>query len=238
MRSYTVLWFAWALWVAWIIKAIYPDYAVIDYGIIFFLCGMLILFLRPFFPKGYSFMRFLKRENKTERAESGDSPDTTPRQNTASQSDSLDASTLLQPDGPEKMKPIITRKDTFISSETTLVGNLSGHGNMVIEGHLDGNIHSTHQVRIEPEGQVKGDIHAHHIVVNGRVEGRLYADAITLQPEGHIEGDLVTDALIIEKGGVFIGQSLLKTEVQPALHNDAAKPFKLTAETKISTDVN
>lgn len=89
----------------------------------------------------------------------------------------------------------------------------------MIEGRLDGNINSTHQVRIESGGYVAGDIHAQHIMVNGRVDGRLDAEAITLQSEGHIEGDLVTDALIIEKGGVFIGQSRLKTEAQPAAHS-------------------
>lgn len=171
-------------------------------------------------------MRLLRRENKPE---DNTNPDTEGswKKNALSQGHGTPA--LLPPEGHEKMKSTVTRKDTFISSEATLTGDLNGQGNIVIEGRLDGNISSTHQVRIESGGYVAGDIHAQHIVVNGRVEGRLCAEAVTLQSEGHIDGDLVTDVLIIEKGGVFIGQSRLKTEVQPVAHAGTVTQLKISA---------
>ena len=172
-------------------------------------------------------MRLLKRENKSENKPL---PDTTGSAEKNALSQGHGGLTSLPLEGADKMKSAVTRKDTFISSEATLSGNLNGQGNIVLEGRLDGNISSTHQVRIESGGYVAGDIHAQHIMVNGRVYGRLYAEEITLQSEGHIEGDLVTDALIIEKGGVFIGQSRLKTEAQPVAHSGTVTQLKMSAD--------
>ena len=227
MRPYTALWFVWALWVLWIVKALAADYVLVTDITYLFSAGVLALFLRPLWQKGYNCMRLLKRENKSENKTNLDTTGSAEK-NARSQGHGGLASLPLE--GADKMKSTVTRKDTFISSEATLSGNLNGQGNIVIEGRLDGNISSTHQVRIESGGYVAGDIHAQHIMVNGRVDGRLYAEAITLQSEGHIEGDLVTDALIIDKGGVFIGQSRLKTEAQPAAHSGTVTQLKMSAD--------
>ncbi len=226
MRPYTALWFVWALWVLWIVKALAADYVLVT-GIVYLISGgVLALFLRPLWQKGYYCMRLLKRENKPENKAN---PDTAESRGKNALSQSHGTPALLPPEGPEKMKSTVTRKDTFISSEATLTGHLNGQGNIVIEGRLDGNISSSYQVRIESGGHVAGDIHAQHIVVNGRVEGRLCAEAVTLQSEGHIEGDLVTDVLIIEKGGVFIGQSRLKTEAHPVVPAGTVTQLKISA---------
>lgn len=181
-------------------------------------------------------MNLLKRKSKTEK-KSESNVMGNGMQYTLSENNEHSAFSPV--DYPEGIKLMTTHKDTFISSEAILTGNLNGHGNIVIEGTLEGNISSTHQVRIEQTGQVSGDIHAQHIMVNGRVVGRLFAEAITLQSEGRIEGDLETDALIIEKGGVFVGQSQLKTDVQPAEDKGSVTQLKaLTESSAQSTKAN
>lgn len=143
-------------------------------------------------------MRLLKRDNTSV---SQTSPDKGQLGNAIEST----ASVLLQIEMLDMIKPIKIRKDNFISPDAQLSGCLEGQGNVVIEERLDGDIRSTHQVRVESGGQVIGDIHAQHIVINGKVEGRLYADAIKLLSEGHILGYIFTDSIIIDKGGVFIG---------------------------------
>ncbi|MEQ4958838.1 bactofilin family protein [Enterobacter hormaechei] len=104
------------------------------------------------------------------------------------------------------------RKDVFIAQGSHFTGTLNAGGNIVTEGDVEGNITSTHQVRVDAGGVVKGDIRAAHIVVNGLVTGRCYAAAVSLLGEGRIEGDVFTDELAIERGGIFIGQSGLPPE--------------------------
>lgn len=211
MRTDSALWMIWFVWVLWILAALYPDASVIKWGVLLVTCGVLILFLKYLLLKRLFSMRLLKRGCKAvvERAE-----ERTPVENAINTPTRPAVSPSVQVEGAEMIKPIRTRKDTFISPEAQLAGNLEGQGNIVIEGQLNGNIRSLHQVRIESGGLVVGDIHAEHIVINGRGEGRFYANAITLQSEGHIQGDIFTDVLIIEKGGVFIGQSQLQLKPQ------------------------
>nr|WP_275993238.1 polymer-forming cytoskeletal protein [Enterobacter asburiae] len=101
------------------------------------------------------------------------------------------------------------RKDVFIAQGSHFCGVLEAEGNIVTEGSVEGNITATHQVRVDTGGMVTGDIRAAHIIINGLVTGRCYADAVTLLGQGRIEGDVFTDELSVERGGVFIGQSCL-----------------------------
>lgn len=174
-------------------------------------------------------MRLLKRENK---AVSEPARDNSSGEDVSGHAADPAACALLSPEGADTIKPIRTRKDTFISSETSLSGNLEGQGNIVIEGRLKGNIRTSHQVRIESGGITEGDIDAQHIVVNGYVLGDLHAQAVTLQSEGRIEGAIFAGELVIEKGGSFTGHSEMnkKTEKMPVVA--AVKPAVKAADKK------
>lgn len=113
------------------------------------------------------------------------------------------------PELMESAKPVKAIKDTFVSQGTQLTGTIEGQGNIIVEGVIEGSLTCSHQVRIEPTGQVKGEIHAQHIMINGSVEGSCHADSLAIQPKGHMRGDIFTDEFSIEKGGVFVGQSQL-----------------------------
>jgi cytoskeletal protein CcmA (bactofilin family) len=109
----------------------------------------------------------------------------------------------------DAIKPVVVKKDTFISNGAHLTGAVEDDGNIVVEGTIEGNLTTTHQVRIEHSGKVKGEIRAQQILINGSVEGRCYAEIISILPKGHMRGDIFTDEFSIEKGGVFVGQSQL-----------------------------
>jgi len=181
----------------------YPEVRALKEGAFLVSCGVAGLLVRVCFMKGKGFMRLLKRESKT----LGEGSET------LSMHPAADAATApTSSDMQSANAPVSSWKDTFISQEVRLKGALEGQGNVVIEGRVEGNVRSSHQVRVESSGVVVGDIYAQHVVINGRVEGRCYGDAVTLQSSGHIQGDIFTDGLVIEKGGVFIGQSQSKVE--------------------------
>lgn len=118
---------------------------------------------------------------------------------------------VVQP-APGALRDVVVtavHKDVFIAPGARLSGELDAEGNIVTEGCVEGNITSAHQVRVDSGGEVKGDIRAAHIIINGLVTGRCYAGVVTLLEQGRIEGDVFTEEFAIERGGIFIGQSSL-----------------------------
>ncbi|WJV62167.1 polymer-forming cytoskeletal protein [Pectobacteriaceae bacterium C52] len=104
------------------------------------------------------------------------------------------------------------KKDTFISQGIQLAGRIEGNCNITIEGNIDGDVQCEHVIKVELGGSVKGELRAEQIIVNGLVEGRLYASVINVLSAGNVRGEVYVDEFTIEKGGVFIGQSNLLTK--------------------------
>ncbi len=228
MRTDTVLWTAWLVWALWLLSEIYPEIGVIKWSALLLTGGgLIIFFLIILLKEGNFLMRLLKRENK---AMSESVRDNISGEDVSERSVGPAASALLLPEETDTMKPIRTRKDTFISAEAHLSGDLEGQGNIVIEGQLKGNIRSLHQVRIESGGVTMGDIYAQHIVVNGYVLGDLHAEAVTLQSEGRIEGAIFADELVIEKGGCFTGHSEMKRKTEQVSAVATLKPAVTTGD--------
>lgn len=58
---------------------------------------------------------------------------------------------------------------------------------------------------VSESGQVKGDIFASKVVINGIFEGTCHADKIEVLAKGRVSGTIYTDDLSIEQGGKFNG---------------------------------
>ncbi|WON75812.1 polymer-forming cytoskeletal protein [Serratia sp. UGAL515B_01] len=136
------------------------------------------------------------------------------------------AETVALAEIADAIKPVRAKKDTFISNGSQFTGVIEGDGNIVVEGKVEGNIICTHMVRIENSGHVKGEIRAQQITINGSVEGRCYADTLSIQAKGSIRGDIFADEISIEKGGIFIGQSQL---MQKTSQQSQPAPTKVTS---------
>ncbi|WP_431225466.1 bactofilin family protein [Serratia sp. L9] len=134
--------------------------------------------------------------------------------------------TVMPADVADAIKPIRAKKDTFISNGALFTGVIEGDGNIIVEGRVEGNIVCTHMVRVENSGYVKGEIRAQQIMINGAVEGRCFADSLSIQPKGSMHGDIYADEISIEKGGIFVGQSQLMQKTPP---QSLPAPAKLTS---------
>ena len=90
------------------------------------------------------------------------------------------------------------------------------HRNMemlyVVDGELEGNIHSTNTVMVGKNGVVNGDIFAQRVIVGGISKGTVDSECIEILPEGKIEGTIICNELYIEKKGVFVGESKIKSK--------------------------
>ena len=84
---------------------------------------------------------------------------------------------------------------TLISADTAIHGEVRFRGNLDVEGHVHGDILAEPgceaMVRVVDGACVEGDIHAPLVLVNGRVEGNVYASRqVELAPRGCVEGDV------------------------------------------------
>lgn len=81
-----------------------------------------------------------------------------------------------------------------------------------VDGELSGIIHSESIVVIGKNGNLKGELQADKIVVNGCFEGQLEANSLEILAGGVVNGDISTQKISIENGGRFNGTSKIKQE--------------------------
>ncbi len=88
---------------------------------------------------------------------------------------------------------------------------------MYIDGELEGLIKSSKEVNIGKNGQVKGDIIASRVVVQGFIAGRIQADRVEIKAAGHVNGEITSVELVIESKGIFEGNSIVKDTNTPKI---------------------
>ena len=97
---------------------------------------------------------------------------------------------------------------TVITKGTAVSGELSGTGNILVEGTLTGGIRVDGTVTVAKSGLVKGPIGAENVYVAGSVTGDITARAaVRLEMTGSITGSVTMRSFTIEDGGCFDGQS-------------------------------
>ena len=60
---------------------------------------------------------------------------------------------------------------------------------------------------IGKNGVVRGSIYAQKLIVSGKLEGNTHSSVVEILPMGRIEGRVVTPEFVIERKGIFLGES-------------------------------
>jgi cytoskeletal protein CcmA (bactofilin family) len=106
-------------------------------------------------------------------------------------------------------------------------GELSGKEDLTIEGQFEGTIDlQDHCLTVGAHGQVKAEIRAGRVVIQGAVNGNITArDRIEIRKTGQVVGDLVSPGISIEDGAYFKGsiEILREGSVQTA-HAPSSRP--------------
>lgn len=85
-------------------------------------------------------------------------------------------------------------------------GNLSGAGDLVIEGRVEGEIALKNMLTIEESGEVSADVELESIVVNGKMNGNIAAsDRVSISSTAKVVGDIKAPRVVIEDGARFKG---------------------------------
>ena len=101
-------------------------------------------------------------------------------------------------------------------------GEIHGDEDLIIEGEVDGSVHlDKHSVTVGRSGRVKADIHGRTLVVEGKVQGNLFADEqVVVRSSGEVRGNITSPRVSLEDGSKFKGS----IDMEPRGARPAAEP--------------
>ena len=113
---------------------------------------------------------------------------------------------------------------SLVASDMVLEGNISGAGEIQIDGTVKGDVRVEH-VTIGDGGQVDGGVYAEAVEVRGKVSGSITAKQVRLYGACHVDGDITHEQLAMETGAFFQGRSLrLQRPAQAQVNAPKAEP--------------
>ena len=126
---------------------------------------------------------------------------------------------------------------SLIGGDMVLEGDISGGGEIQVEGTIKGDIRVEH-VTVGDGGVVEGGIYAEAVEVRGKVTGSITAKQVRLYGACHVDGDITHEQLAMETGAFFQGRSLrLQRQAAPAQPAAAAPKPPEPAPREIATPV-
>ena len=104
--------------------------------------------------------------------------------------------------GPENM----AERSGLIGRDTVVKGNLSGSGDVVVRGRVEGTITLRDQLTVEPEGKVYADVEIGNLDVHGEMSGDIRAgDRVVMAATAKVVGDIKAPRVVIQDGARFKG---------------------------------
>jgi cytoskeletal protein CcmA (bactofilin family) len=109
---------------------------------------------------------------------------------------------------------------SFIGGEVSITGNVSGQGDLHLDGAVDGDV-SCKSLILGPTGRIKGNVAAERATIGGSVEGTISAVTLIVEKSARVSGDLVYQSVSVENGAQVDGRLTLR--------NTPPKELKLVA---------
>jgi len=119
------------------------------------------------------------------------------------------------------------RIDSLIGAGTRIEGNVTFTGGLRVDGEVKGNVIASagqpSTLVLSEQARIDGEIHVSHLVVNGAINGPVYAaEFIELQARCRVEGDVHYNTLEMHLGAVVEGRLVHSSNV-----NEGSKPVEL-----------
>lgn len=94
----------------------------------------------------------------------------------------------------------------IIGRGISIKGTLTGGGDLVIEGRVEGTIAMRNHLTIEATGRVQAEVRAEELTVNGEASGTLEAGTrVSIRATAKVSGEVRAPRVVIEDGAVFNG---------------------------------
>lgn len=107
-------------------------------------------------------------------------------------------------------KNINNKGVTLIAAHTEVIGDIKFTGQLFISGKVNGNVLADNEkatVVISEEGSVIGEVRVPNVVINGLVEGNVFASIkVELAPQANVKGNLHYQLIEMQLGAMVDGQ--------------------------------
>jgi cytoskeletal protein CcmA (bactofilin family) len=112
---------------------------------------------------------------------------------------------------------------TFIGTNLTIDGTVSGSEPVLIEGTVRGKINLSGDLRIGTKGRVEATVHAKNVTIEGKLTGDVSADdKVELVASATVDGNIKAPKIVVTEGAKFRG-SVDMGSAKPANQGDVAK---------------
>ena len=100
---------------------------------------------------------------------------------------------------PARDQPVTTPTGSHIGRNVHLTGDLSGDGDLLIEGSITGTVTHRSNVTIGPNGCVNGEISGRIITVEGVLDGNLSAlDFVLVRGSARLSGHVTGPQILLD----------------------------------------
>jgi len=105
----------------------------------------------------------------------------------------------VSPSPPEEIS-------AYLGKQTLFEGKMTFEGVFRLDGKFEGEIFESGTLIVGETASVKGKVGLHTIIINGTVEGEIYAKTrVEIHSTGKVFGNLYAPILTINEGGIFEG---------------------------------
>lgn len=94
----------------------------------------------------------------------------------------------------------------IVSQGIQVKGNLSGSGDLIVEGRVEGSVALQDHFTVEDSGTVVADVETREFTVNGQMNGNIDAsERVSISSSATVVGDVRAPRVVIEDGARFRG---------------------------------
>jgi cytoskeletal protein CcmA (bactofilin family) len=119
--------------------------------------------------------------------------------------------------GGEPVKPTNSPDSTvqpsgLLSGGVSIKGSVKFRNSLLIDGEVEGTIHSTGTLTIGEHARIRGEIRAKAVNVRGTIEGNIFAsERCALEAGCTLRGDIEAPRLVVDENATFLGSAKIAT---------------------------
>ena len=109
--------------------------------------------------------------------------------------------------------------ESVIAASTRMKGAITGIESVRIQGQIEGDIKCEQLVWLKQGGNMKGDIIARYVIIEGKLTGNIKdAEHVEIRAEAHVSGNIQTHKIAMAEGSFFKGEIQMPRKVDKPSH--------------------